>query len=74
MLAAASLAGQPAQAYGPVANSLGCRLYFTDTGTGMPQDVVARSERALDDVLVWHELLSQPGWVEAAVRQLEQPS
>ncbi|GIH02422.1 hypothetical protein Rhe02_04890 [Rhizocola hellebori] len=35
MLAAASLAGQPAQAYGPVANSLGCRLYFTDAGTGI---------------------------------------
>ncbi|WP_436529383.1 WxL domain-containing protein [Actinoplanes sp. HUAS TT8] len=24
----------PAEAYGPTANSLGCRIYFTDTGTG----------------------------------------
>ncbi|WP_051366692.1 beta strand repeat-containing protein [Hamadaea tsunoensis] len=34
--AAAVLAvpGAPAQAYGPAANTLGCRLYFGDTGTG----------------------------------------
>ncbi|MEV6969936.1 hypothetical protein AB0M47_32960, partial [Hamadaea sp. NPDC051192] len=28
------LSGSPAQAYGPTANSLGCRLYFGDTGSG----------------------------------------
>ncbi|MBB5873322.1 hypothetical protein F4553_006756 [Allocatelliglobosispora scoriae] len=34
VVTALGLAGSPAQAYGPTANSLGCRLYFGDTGTG----------------------------------------
>lgn len=33
-VAALGLIEAPAQAYGPTANSLGCRLYFGDTGTG----------------------------------------
>ncbi|MEV4416539.1 WxL domain-containing protein [Catellatospora sp. NPDC049609] len=33
-VAALGLIQAPAQAYGPTANSLGCRLYFGDSGTG----------------------------------------
>ncbi|BCJ76753.1 hypothetical protein CS0771_62970 [Catellatospora sp. IY07-71] len=34
VVATLGLVQAPAQAYGPTANSLGCRLYFGDTGTG----------------------------------------
>ena len=34
LVAAIALGGTAAEAYGPAANSLGCRLYFSDTGTG----------------------------------------
>ncbi|GAA1624624.1 WxL domain-containing protein [Catellatospora bangladeshensis] len=34
VVATLGLVQAPAQAYGPTANSLGCRLYFTDSGTG----------------------------------------
>ncbi|GHJ48034.1 hypothetical protein Cs7R123_53760 [Catellatospora sp. TT07R-123] len=34
VVAALGLGSTPAQAYGPTAASLGCRLYFGDTGTG----------------------------------------
>lgn len=34
VVATVGLVGQPAAAYGPAANSLGCRLYFGDSGTG----------------------------------------
>ncbi|GAA1373270.1 WxL domain-containing protein [Catellatospora chokoriensis] len=34
VVAALGLIEAPAQAYGPTANSLGCRLYFGDTGAG----------------------------------------
>ena len=34
VVATVGLVGQPAAAYGPAANSLGCRLYFGDSGLG----------------------------------------
>jgi hypothetical protein len=34
IVATVGLTGQPAQAFGPTAGSLGCRLYFGDSGTG----------------------------------------
>jgi hypothetical protein len=51
----------------------GVRMLSWDSVPAVPKSWRGNTELTLDDLLVWHELLSQPGWVESAARQLERP-